>query len=340
MRRRMTLPLALLLLVLVALAALGGFVAWCTWMPGAGPPDGAPPSFTPARTEGLGGRLEAHVTRLAGEIGERNVWRPRALEAAADYIHSGFSVHGYNVAQQVLAIEGIAVSNLEAVRRGTDPAAPVIVLGAHYDTVAGSPGADDNASGVAAVLEIAGLLAELETPLRRSVHLVAFTCEEPPFFRTPQMGSYVYARSLRERGIEVEAMISLEMLGYFRDEKGSQALPPGIGWRYPNRGNFVAFVGDLGSRGDVLRALRAFRASTPFPAEGIAAPALVAGIDFSDHLSFWNHGYPGIMTTDTAFLRNPHYHGASDLPATLDYGRMAEVTAGLAGAAARLAQSG
>lgn len=336
----MTPLLLLLLLFLIGLLALGGFVAWCTWMPGANPSRRGSPfdAGLPAGDDGLRDRLEAHVIRLAGDIGERNVWNPEALEAAADYIHTRFASHGYDVARQDFGFEGIGVSNLEVALPGTDPDAPVIVLGAHYDTVPGSPGADDNASGVAAMLEIAGLLAGLETPLRRSVHLVAFTCEEPPFFRTRSMGSHVYARGLREREIEVEAMISLEMLGYFRDEKGSQAYPPGIGWRYPNRADFVAFVGNLGSRGDVVRALRAFRASSPFPAEGIAAPALVAGIDFSDHLSFWKNGYPGIMVTDTAFLRNPHYHGASDRPATLDYERLAEVTVGLAGTAVRLAQ--
>lgn len=333
----MTLILGLLFVVL----AVGGLVAWCTWMP-TWMPGQATEAPRPFPVDGtLRDRLEAHVMHLAGTIGERNAWTPSALQSASDYIRTQFSATGYDVRIETFEVEGVEVHNLEAILVGSEPEAGALVLGAHYDTVTGSPGADDNASGVAALLEIARLLAtrqsSRDSPLRRTVRLVAFVCEEPPFFRTRQMGSFVYARGLRRQGVEVEAMISLEMLGFFRDQEGSQSYPPLIGWLYPRQADFVAFVGNLGSRGDVVRALRAFRGSTAFPAEGIAAPAAVAGIDFSDHLAFWKNDYPGIMVTDTAFLRNPHYHEASDLPETLDYERLAQVTAGLAGAAVRLA---
>jgi Zn-dependent M28 family amino/carboxypeptidase len=205
-----------------------------------------------------------------------------------------------------------------------------IVIGAHYDTVPGSPGADDNASAVAALIELAGLLRREPLPAGRSVRLVAFANEEPPYFMSGEMGSYAWAKRARERAEPVLAMFSLEMLGYYRDAPGSQGFPFPLGFFYPDRADFVAFVGDLGSRDLVRRALAAWRAAVPFPSQGVAAPALIPGVTWSDHWSFRSHGFPAIMLTDTAFYRYPHYHLPSDTPDKLDYERLARVTLGLA----------
>ena len=199
-------------------------------------------------------------------------------------------------------------------------------MGAHYDTVPGSPGADDNASGVAVLIELAGMLAAERLPIR----FVAFANEEMPYFLTAEMGSVAWAKRARERGEPVRAMFSLEMLGYYRDAPGSQSYPAPLGLFYPDRADFVAFVGDLGARALVRDALSKFRKNAGFPSEGVAAPALIPGVSWSDHWSFRQHGFAAVMLTDTAFYRYPHYHLPSDTPEKLDYERMARVTLGLA----------
>jgi Zn-dependent M28 family amino/carboxypeptidase len=204
-----------------------------------------------------------------------------------------------------------------------------LVIGAHYDTVPGSPGADDNASGVAVLIE----LARMQLPAR----FVAFTNEEMPYFQSGEMGSHAWATRAKANGEKVKAMISLEMLGYYREERGSQQYPPPLSWFYPDRADFIAFVGDLGARSLVRPAIGAFRASTRFPSEGVAAPAAIPGVTWSDHWSFREQGFPAIMVTDTAFYRYPHYHLPSDTPEKLDYLRMARVTLGLAAVVKELA---
>ncbi len=204
-------------------------------------------------------------------------------------------------------------------------------MGAHYDTVLDSPGADDNASGVAALLAIARELASRPQPPARTVRLVAFANEEPPHFQTPRMGSLVYARRARERGDRIVAMLSLESIGYYSDAPGSQRYPLFLlGWIYPSRGDFLAFVGDVGARALVRRAIASFRRHAALPSEGAAVPGFVPGVLWSDHWSFREAGYPAIMVTGTAPFRNPHYHEPSDRPETLDYDRLARATAGLA----------
>jgi Zn-dependent M28 family amino/carboxypeptidase len=203
------------------------------------------------------------------------------------------------------------------------------VVGAHYDTVPGSPGADDNASGVAVLIE----LARLRLPAR----FVAFANEEMPYFESGEMGSHAYAARARAAGEKISAMLSLEMLGCYRDEPGSQHYPPPLGWFYPDRGDFIGFVGDLGTRALVRRAIGAFRRHARFPAQGVAAPSVIPGVTWSDHGSFRRQGYPAIMVTDTAFNRYPHYHLPSDTPEKLDYLRMARVTLGLAAVIEELA---
>jgi Zn-dependent M28 family amino/carboxypeptidase len=265
-----------------------------------------------ADEQALAARLRAHVAALA--VSERNV----DLERPARYIEQQL---GDTRAHQFRS-GGRTVRNVE-VGTGT------VVIGAHYDSVPGSPGADDNASGVAVLIE----LARMGLPAR----FIAFANEEMPYFETDEMGSQVWAREAARRGERIRAMLSLEMLGYYRDLPRTQHYPAPFGWLYPDRANFIGFVGDLGARHLVRRAIAAFRRHARFPAEGIAAPAFVPGITWSDHWSFRRHGYPAIMVTDTAFNRYPHYHRASDTPEKLDYLRMARVTLGLAAVIKELA---
>lgn len=279
--------------------------------------------------------LRRHVAALAGRIGERNVWRPEALAAAAGYIRKTLEDAGYTVSVQPFASHGLTVSNLEVALPGLAKAEEIIVVGAHYDSVAGSPGANDNASGVAALLELARLLAG--TTLSRSVRFVAFANEEAPFFYGEEMGSTVYAARARAHGERIAAMLALETIGYYTDQPASQRYPFPFSFFYPDTGNFIGFVGNLSSRRLVRRAIGAFRAATAFPSEGVAAPGWMKGVHWSDHWSFWQAGYPAIMVTDTALYRYQHYHAASDTPERLDYAGLARVTGGLAEVIAALA---
>lgn len=285
----------------------------------------------------LESRLKGHVEALAGDIGERHVGRPQALHAAEAYIAGEFAAIGYDVARQTYVAEGVASSNLEVAVPGGACASEIVLVGAHYDTVPGSPGADDNASGVAALIEIARALRGANCA--RTVKLVAFVNEEPPFFYWGEMGSRVYARAARARGEDIRVMLSLEMLGCYSDAPGSQAYPPLLGFFYPQAGNFIGFVSNLRSRRALREVVRAFRSASDFPAESLASPALVPGVSWSDQLSFWREGYRAVMVTDTAFYRYPHYHRATDTPEKLDYARMARVVEGLAGALRTLAGS-
>ena len=288
-------------------------------------------------TTRLATRLRRHVERLAGEIGERHVLRPAALHAAERYVGESLRALGYEVTRQNYEAQGVDSANLEVVVPGGDRATEIVLAGAHYDTVPGSPGADDNASGVAAIVELARLLRDARPA--RTIRLVAFVNEEPPFFFWGEMGSKVYARAARARGDDIRVMLSLEMLGCYSDEKGSQGYPPLLGHFYPAQGNYIAFVSNLRSRRALRNVFAAFRDASDFPAEKLAAPALVPGIAWSDQLSFWREGYPAAMVTDTAFHRYRHYHQPTDTPEKLDYARMAQVVEGLAGTLAALANA-
>jgi Zn-dependent M28 family amino/carboxypeptidase len=283
-------------------------------------------------------RLRADVVALAGDIGPRDVRQhPAALAEAARYVEAGLAAGtGRPVRRQTFRVQAGEVANLEVILPGASEPAAIVVVGAHYDTVASTPGADDNASGVAALLELGRRLKGAKLP--KTVRLVAFTNEEPPFFKTAQMGSVVYARAAAAAGDRVIAMLSLETLGYYDPRPGSQTYPPGLGLLYPDRGDYVAFVGNTGSAALVKTAIDAFRGAVDFPAESIAAPAFVTGIDFSDHWSFWQAGFPqAVMVTDTAFMRNRHYHEPTDTPERLDYVRLARVVDGLEAVVRRLA---
>ncbi len=285
--------------------------------------------------EALAARLCGHVQTLAGEIGERNVFRPQALGAAADYIRAAWRELGHDVSAQRYRVEGVDCDNLEITLPGTRRPEQILLLGAHYDSVAGTPGADDNASGVAALLELPRLLNGAAHAM--TLRFVAFVNEEPPFFFTAEQGSRVYARAARRRGDDIRLMIALEMLGCYRDEPGTQRYPPLLRHFYPDRGDFIAFVSNLRSRRALGRFTRAFQRHSDFPCQRLATFAWVPGVGWSDHLSFWIHRYRAIMITDTAFYRYDCYHQACDTPAKLDYSRMAQVTTGIAGVVAELA---
>ena len=271
--------------------------------------------------------LRQHVEQLAGTIGERHVGRPDALHAAERYIREAWTRLGYEVVRQAYDARGVESANLEVTIPGYVRPAAVVLAGAHYDTVPASPGADDNASGIAALIELARMLRN-ERPAQ-TIRLVAFVNEEPPFFYFGEMGSRVYARAARARGDDIRIMLSLEMLGCYSEARGSQRYPLLLRHFYPDRGNFIAFVSNLRSRAALRAAVSAFKAGPDFPIESLASPAVVPGVSWSDQVSFWRAGYRAIMVTDTAFYRYPHYHWPSDTPERLDYGRMARVVDGL-----------
>jgi Zn-dependent M28 family amino/carboxypeptidase len=271
-------------------------------------------------------RLEENVRRIVLDFHPRDFSHPENLDRAASFIGDSLKRVGAEVSEQLFEAGGGSYRNvIGSFGPGTSE---VIVVGAHYDTDGEMPGADDNASGVAALLELAPLVAQLE--LSRRVELVAFALEEMPFFGTGAMGSAVHAVSLRAGGRSVRAMICLEMLGCFDDRRGSQRFPLSfLRLFYPGRGNFIAVVGNLGGAPIVRRVKRSMRAGSELPVYSINAPSLVPGVDLSDHRSYWRQGFPAVMITDTAFYRNDRYHTAADTPETLDYNRMAEVVRGV-----------
>ncbi len=285
----------------------------------------------PALTEtqaGLRDALKRDIETLAGEIGERNLYRYDKLLEAARYIEDSLAEAGYEVERQAFEVNGKTCVNLAAEITGRNRAGEIVVVGGHYDTVPGCPGANDNGTGVAATLVLARVMRDLDP--ERTLRFVLFVNEEPPFFQTPTMGSWVYARQCRQRQENIVAMLSLETIGYYRQEKGSQRYPmAGISLFYPSTGNFISFVGNVGSRRLVRRVVGAFRRHASFPSEGGALPGGIPGVGWSDHWAFWREGYPALMVTDTAPYRYPHYHEPSDTPDKIDYDRTARVVAGL-----------
>lgn len=252
------------------------------------------------------------------------------LRKVAERLTESFIALGYEISHQPVPYKQTHHINVIARPKGSidqPPGPPLLVVGAHYDSVSSSPGADDNASAVAGLMEIARLLADNPpTGLR----LVAFCPEEPPAYRTKRMGSYAYAQDLKNAGVNLKGMICLEMIGYFADTSGSQSYPlPFMNTIYPKKGNFIAIVGNIMSANWTRKVKKAFKGGTDLLVESLNAPAIMVGIDFSDHWSFNKFGYPAVMVTDTAFYRNPHYHLMSDTPETLDYQRMAKVVNGL-----------
>jgi Zn-dependent M28 family amino/carboxypeptidase len=291
------------------------------------------PPLTDGERE-LAATLREHVTVIASR--EHNAYTLPMLEQAAQYIENEFDKIGYfPLGTQRFNAGVVPVRNIEAELKGGARASEIVIFGAHYDSVVGAPGANDNGSGVAALLELARL-ARGSRPAR-TVRFVAFVNEEPPFFKSEAMGSLRYARRSRERGENIVAMVSLETIGYYSDAAGSQRYPFPLGLFYPSTGNFLAFVSDLSSRALMREAIAAFRGAARFPSEGVAAPAAIPGVDWSDHWAFREAGYPALMVTDTAPYRYPHYHTAADTPDKLDYERLARVVGGLHGVLRALA---
>lgn len=270
--------------------------------------------------------LRQYVEMLSKELVPRDAAHPANLKRVSSFIHDHFERFTEKVEYQSYTADNISVRNVRAfLGPDTDER---IVIGAHYDAAGPYPGADDNASGVAGLLELARVLSNRKLPLK--VELVSYPLEEPPYFYTRSMGSFVHANSLKKQGVKVRAMLALEMIGYFRDEPGSQRYPLFfLRPFYPSKGNFIAVVGKLFQRRIVHTVRESMRKATPLPVESINAPRLLPGVALSDHLNYWWAGYRAAMITDTAFYRNPNYHTALDTADSLDYDRMARVVEGV-----------
>ena len=267
-------------------------------------------------------KLETHVRKLSEDFHPRNFANKKNLNATADYIKEEFTKSGGKVSEQPFRdgkneYRNIIVSFGE---ESTDR----IVIGAHYDSCYDTPGADDNASGVAGLIELAHLFGKQKTSMQ--IELVAYTLEEPPFFSTEQMGSFVHAKSLKDKNAKVRLMISLEMIGYFSDVENSQNFPVSImKLLYPSRGNFISIVGNFTNVFTVRKLKGLMSSSTDLPVYSINAPTFIPGIDFSDHKNYWENGFDAVMITDTSFYRNHNYHTTKDTAETLNYVKMAKV---------------
>jgi hypothetical protein len=273
-------------------------------------------------------RLKAHVLGLTSTSAPRNYQNIQALEEASVYIEKELDSIGYKHRQQSFMSNKKTYHNIIAFYGDTTK--PRIVIGAHYDVCDEQMGADDNASGVAGLIELARRFKSKGDTLEHCLEFVFYTLEEPPYFRTKAMGSYVHAKSMADAKVDVRLMVSLEMIGYFSDEKNSQHYPlPILRWLYPNEGDFIAVVSKNGNRGISRKFKKGIRRGSELPVEMLIAPPALAGVDFSDHLNYWFFGFTALMITDTAFMRNANYHTAGDTPETLDYKRMAEVVYGL-----------
>lgn len=293
------------------------------------------PSFPIQPPETLspqGARLRAHVVELAGNTGERSAYQPDEQDQARDYIVAQLRAAGYETKIMEYAALRKSASgrtrlyyNIEARLLPAKPAPDgVWVLGAHYDTAPGTPGADDNASAVAVMLEAARLLQGQAQA--REIRFVAYSTEEPPSFTTRDMGSFRYMRYLKESGVKIYGLLNLEMLGYFNTTPKSQLFPPFMSLIHPDRGDFVSLTSNLGSYGLLKSVEKTWRQGSAFPLETVFLPAVPSALFISDHLNFWFSGERALMLTDTAYFRNPFYHQYEDTPDKLDYERMAAVT--------------
>lgn len=314
-------------------AALIGFLWYMIAVPGTS--HTGPLEPLTANEKLLADNLKRHVTAVASR--EHNMFTVSELAAAAVHIERTLAGYGYNPGVQRYAIDGVEVRNMDAEVPGRELAGEIIIVGAHYDSVSGAPGANDNGSGVAAMLELARLMRESKPS--RTLRFVAFVNEEAPFYRGDAMGSRQYARRSKARGERIVAMFSLETIGWYSDRPGSQRYPFPLSFFYPSTGNFLAFVSNLASRPLLHEAIASFRRHGAFPSEGVAAPAFIPGVDWSDHWPFWQEGYRALMVTDTALYRYPYYHTAHDTPDKVDYERLARVVTGLHGMLRELAGS-
>jgi hypothetical protein len=315
---------AVILSVVLVLAAVIASAGWYVFSAPGRTHAGPLPRLTKEERD-IADRLRRHVAAVAGV--PHNIRHYAALEATARYIEVALERLGFAVNPQVFSVGGKAVRNIE-VERASSAGGPLFVVGAHYDSFGDAPGANDNGSGVAAVLELARLLRDW-SPGSVRLRLVFFVNEEPPYYRTENMGSWRYAKALSDAGEDVRGMISLETIGAYSDMPGSQKYVGPLSLALPSTGNFIAFVGIAGSRELHHQLLGSFRRHTAFPSIGAVAPDLAPGVGWSDHWSFHTFGYPAVMITDTALFRYPHYHLPSDTPDKIDYQRLARVTKGV-----------
>jgi hypothetical protein len=321
--------------IVVAFVALYATIlgTWKFMMPPSGQHTETPPLTE--FEQNLSEQLKEDVFALSDQIGERNVFRSGTMEQTAGWIISRFTdfgyepeIHTHRRSGIIGAPEGGTSDNIIAEVTGTNTPEKIIIIGAHYDSVVHSPGANDNASAVAVMMALAATFVNQPQP--KTVRFVAFANEEPPFFKTENMGSYAYAARSRDLGEDITAMMALDGLGFFSDEPGSQSYPfPGIGLMYPDKANFIGFVTRLRDTSLLNRVTREFQEHATIPAEGAALPGFIPGVSWSDHWSFWQHGYSAFLVTDTLLFRDPYYHTSSDTPERLDYESMARVTVGL-----------
>jgi Zn-dependent M28 family amino/carboxypeptidase len=320
MRRKML--YVLLILVLGVIAALAYPVVKIKMSASVIHPE---PRFIPASSEQA---LYDHVHALSVVIGSRSIREYGKIREAEQYIRTFLEKQEIPFELQGYDHDGNRFNNIVVSLDGDSRREETIIIGAHYDTVSGTPGADDNASAVAVLLELCRALKDYRP--ERTLKLVFFVLEEPPAFMTPAMGSYVYAAQARERGENIVGMVSLEMVGYFNEAEGSQAYPvPGLNWLFPDRGTFIGVVGNVSSRELTLAVAEALKAGSGLPVEHLVALPFIPGIGSSDHGSFWKMGFRAVMVTDTAFYRNPNYHGEKDTIGTLRFDKMSGLVRGM-----------
>ena len=325
-------------LVLIFAAALALFVGFAVWFMTAMPGERHRGPLQPLGVEDLSllANLKAHVLAVASE--EHNVGHPEALERTARYIEATLSGLGYAVSRQEFETEAVKVRNLEVRRIGPGAGKPrLVVIGAHYDSAQGAVGADDNGSGVAALLELARLLKAVQPDEGLELRLVFYVNEELPWFGTENMGSLVHASGLAREEREVVAMLSLETIAWYSEAPGSQRYPFPFNLLYPSTGDFIGFVADPRSRSLLHRIIGSFRRHAAFPSEGAVGLESIPGISWSDQWAYWKFGWPAVMVTDTAPFRYPHYHTLRDTPDKLDYDGLARVVKGLEGVVRELA---
>jgi hypothetical protein len=318
----------------------GGVRAGPGEAPPASGPDahGAPVKPLTEREQKLEGQLRHDVQQLSKEIGERNTDKKWELASAADYVAGELEAAGYKLDRQGFEVGEVLAQNLGVELPGAELGHEIVIVGAHYDSALGTPGADDNASGAAALLALARGFSGSRPA--RTLRLVAFANAEAPHFRTPQMGSLVYAKRSAARGEKIVAMISIDSIGFYSDAPNSQRHRKQNSARYPSTGDFVAVEGNEASKALVDRVLGAFLNHASISAHGAALPADGEGAGASDDWAFWQVGYPAVTVTDTASFRNPHRHRSEDTEDKLDFARMARVVAGLEGAIGELTQLG
>ncbi|WP_081693766.1 MULTISPECIES: M28 family peptidase [Planktothrix] len=285
------------------------------------------PPLTPSQ-EQVSQQLNRYIKIIADDIGEHNYIFYNQLIQVENFLNERLSQAGYAVKTQEYSVDGKVFRNLEIEIRGTEKPDEIVIVGAHYDSVVGSPGANDNGTGAVAILALAEKFATLKP--KRTLRFVEFVNEEPPFFWSENMGSWVYAQRCKERQENIVAMLSLETMGFYSQASNSQQYPVNIlKLIYPNQGNFISFIGNISSRSLIHQAIGKFRNSAQFPSQGVSLPNFIPGVGWSDHWSFWEAGYPALMVTDTAPFRYPYYHTQHDTPEQIDYYGLTLVISGL-----------